>query len=93
MRRARPTTSIGRPCAPQQLTIPLDDGTAMLAMIQELIPLGLKAVGEALVQEVAALAGPAMPAVMRIQAWCDGGSSPARSTSPIRNSDPRAARP
>ena len=31
---------------PPQLAIPLDDGTAMLAMIQELIPLGLKAVGE-----------------------------------------------
>ena len=41
-----------------QLAIPLDDGTAMLAMIQELIPLGLKAVSEALTQEVAALAGP-----------------------------------
>jgi len=58
MRRVRRTTSAGQSCAPQQLTIPLDDGTAMLAMIQELIPLGLKAVGEALVQEVAALAGP-----------------------------------
>lgn len=40
-----------------QLTIPLDDGTAMLAMIQALIPLGLKAVEEALRQEVTALAG------------------------------------
>ena len=44
--------------AVKQLAIPLDDGTAMLAMIQELIPLGLAAVGEALSQEVAALAGP-----------------------------------
>ena len=43
--------------APPQLTIPLDDGTAMLAMIQELIPLGLKAVEDALQQEVTALAG------------------------------------
>ncbi len=42
----------------KQLAIPLDDGTAMLAMIQELIPLGLKAVAEALRQEVASLAGP-----------------------------------
>lgn len=42
----------------KQLAIPLDDGTAMLAMIQELIPLGLKAVSEALTQEVNALAGP-----------------------------------
>jgi len=41
----------------KQLAIPLDDGTAMLAMIQELIPLGLKAVAEALTHEVAGLAG------------------------------------
>ena len=40
-----------------QLAIPLDDGTAMLALIQALIPLGLQAVQEALVQEVTALAG------------------------------------
>lgn len=40
-----------------QLAIPIDDGTAMLAMIQALIPLGLKAVEEALSQEVTALAG------------------------------------
>jgi transposase-like protein len=44
--------------AARQLAIPLDDGAAMLAMIQELIPLGLKAVGEALSQEVTSLAGP-----------------------------------
>lgn len=44
--------------AVKQLAIPLDDGMAMLAMIQELIPLGLKAVGDALTQEVTALAGP-----------------------------------
>ena len=45
-----------------QQAIPLDDGTvttpAALAMIQALIPLGLKAVEEALVAEVHALAGP-----------------------------------
>jgi transposase-like protein len=41
----------------RQLTIPLDDGTAMLALIQALIPLGLKAVEDALAQEVTALAG------------------------------------
>ena len=40
-----------------QLTIPLDDGTAMLALIQALIPLGLKAVEDALRQDVIALAG------------------------------------
>ena len=54
-----------------QLAIPLDDGTAMLALIQALIPLGLKAVEEALVQEVTALAGAryahddAHPAIVR----------------------------
>ena len=42
---------------PTQLAVPLDDGTAMLAMIQELIPLGLMAVEETLSQEVRALAG------------------------------------
>ena len=41
-----------------QLAIPVDDGTAMLALIQELIPLGLKAVQDALAQEVNKLAGP-----------------------------------
>lgn len=45
-----------------QRTIPLDDGTlstpASVAMIQALIPLGLRAVEEALVAEVQALAGP-----------------------------------
>ena len=40
-----------------QVTIPLDDGTAMLAMIQALIPLGLRAVEAALQAEVTALAG------------------------------------
>lgn len=41
----------------QQLTIPLDDGTVQLALVQALIPLGLKAVGEMLTDEVTALAG------------------------------------
>jgi len=45
-----------------QNAIPLDDGTVTtpvaLAMIQALIPLGLKAVEEALIAEVHALAGP-----------------------------------
>ena len=58
-----------------QHAIPLDDGTvttpAGLAMIRALSPLGLKAVEEALVAEVTALAGPryarddAQPAVVR----------------------------
>ncbi|MEO6527193.1 MAG: hypothetical protein ABIP93_11250, partial [Gemmatimonadaceae bacterium] len=39
------------------MTIPLNDGTLMLAMIQDLIPLGLRAVEDALAQEVTALAG------------------------------------
>ncbi|MGH7947045.1 MAG: IS256 family transposase [Opitutaceae bacterium] len=45
-----------------QEAIPLDDGTVTtpvtLAMIQALIPLGLKAVEEALIADVTALAGP-----------------------------------
>ena len=52
----------GEARAVQQQTIPLDDGTVTtpvgLAMIQALIPLGLKAVEEALLAEVTALAGP-----------------------------------
>lgn len=50
---SQPPVTVDRP----QLTIPLDDGTAMLALIQALIPLGLKAVEDALRQEVTALAG------------------------------------
>jgi hypothetical protein len=46
----------------QQSAMPLDDDTVTtptaLAMIQALIPLGLKAVEEALLAEVTALAGP-----------------------------------
>lgn len=37
--------------------VPLDDGSVTLAMIQALIPLGLRAVEEALTKEVRALAG------------------------------------
>lgn len=48
--------SASAPAGPQ-LAIPLDDGSAMLAMIQALIPLGLHAVAELLRQEVTALAG------------------------------------
>ncbi len=50
-------TSVRQQLAIPQLAIPLDDGTAMLALIQALIPLGLKAVEQALQQEVTALAG------------------------------------
>jgi putative transposase len=41
----------------RQLTIPLDDGTVKLALVQALIPLGLKAVEEMLRDEVTTLAG------------------------------------
>ena len=41
-----------------QVPLAVDDGTVMLATIQALIPLGLRAVGEALEHEVRALAGP-----------------------------------
>jgi hypothetical protein len=64
MPRVRQTAPQGQPAsiapAPRatQLAIPIDDGTAMLALIQTLIPLGLKAVAQALLQEVTALAGP-----------------------------------
>ncbi len=54
-----------------QQAIPFDDGTVTtpvtLAMIQALIPLGLKAVEEALVREVTALAGPRYGRTMRIR--------------------------
>ena len=57
MRRVR-NTPAPRQSPPPQLTVPLDDGTLALAMIQALIPLGLRAVEDALQQEVATLAGP-----------------------------------
>jgi transposase-like protein len=41
----------------RQLPMPLDDGSVSVAMIQALIPLGLRAVEDALSQEVTALAG------------------------------------
>lgn len=41
-----------------QLPLAVDDGTVTVALIQALIPLGLRAVGEALEAEVTALAGP-----------------------------------
>ena len=59
MPRVQNRSPKNQPSAPTatQLAIPIDDGTAMLAMIQALIPLGLKAVEHALQQEVTALAG------------------------------------
>lgn len=62
MRRVRSEALKGQPASESaselsQLGIPLDDGTAMLALIQSLIPLGLKAVEEALSREVTVIAG------------------------------------
>lgn len=56
MRRVRKNDATHQPCD-SQTTVPLDDGTVTLTMIQALIPLGLRAVEEALQQEVLALAG------------------------------------
>ena len=56
MRRVRGRAPKSQPAT--QVPLAIDDGTVTLAMIQELIPLGLRAVGEALQQEVRALAGP-----------------------------------
>ena len=57
MRRVRTTPAARQSTARSQLTVPLDDGTLALAMIQALIPLGLRAVEDALQREVPTLAG------------------------------------
>ena len=61
MSRVRQKPTKNQP-APGQQTVPLDDGTvttpAALAMIRALIPLGLRAVEDALLAEVTTLAGP-----------------------------------
>jgi len=58
MRRVRGRSRRHQPePPPPPHALPLDDGTVTLAMIQALIPLGLRAVEEALLQEVTALAG------------------------------------
>ena len=58
----QPRAGSKAPLALPQHMMPLDDGTlttpVTLAMIQALIPLGLRAVEEALLAEVEALAGP-----------------------------------
>ena len=65
----RTKSQAGETTAPEQRQLPLDDGTVPLAMIQALIPLGLRAVEEALQREVTALAGYAhadgVPGVVR----------------------------
>lgn len=60
MGRVRKERTTHQPAAPRdiQTVAPLDDGTVALSMIQALIPLGLRAVEDALQQEVVALAGP-----------------------------------
>ena len=59
MRRVRKETKAHQPpsACDTQVIAPLDDGTVMLSAIQALIPLGLKALEEALQHEVASLAG------------------------------------
>lgn len=59
MRRVRkaPTAHQSATVADAQVPLPIDDGTVLLSMIQALIPLGLKAVAEALQRDVTALAG------------------------------------
>ena len=54
--KSQPPAIAPTPVAPP-VALPLDEGTARLALIQALIPLGLKAVAHALAQEVTALAG------------------------------------
>ena len=59
MRRVRKETTAHQSAstAPAQGPLPIDDGTVLLSMIHALIPLGLKAVEEALQRDVTALAG------------------------------------
>lgn len=59
MRRVRKNAPTHQPAmaSPVQTEAPLDDGTLMLSLIQALIPLGLRAVEEALQHEVTQLAG------------------------------------
>lgn len=58
-RRVRPPSRESQPIEVrgEQLAVPLDDGTISLAMIQALIPVGLKALEDALTQEVTRIAG------------------------------------
>lgn len=67
MRRVRGSIVKSQPTP--QLPLAIDDGTVTLAMIQALIPLGLQAVGEALADEVAALAGPRYQRGSAIVRW------------------------
>ena len=55
--RSKPLTRQSAPVRDAPSPVPLDDGSVTLAMIQALIPLGLRAVEDALQQEVRALAG------------------------------------
>ena len=79
-RKSQPSVSVIEPSEPS-----LDDRSVSVAMIQALIPLGLRAVQDALEQEVTELAGTryarqdGRPDVVR---W---GSSAARSFSRIRS--------
>lgn len=57
MARVRGKSRTHQPAKAAQPALPLDDGTVPLALIQALIPLGLRAVEAALQDEVTALAG------------------------------------
>jgi putative transposase len=57
MRKVRGPRASHQRTEPVQMPLAVDDGTVSLSMIQALIPLGLRAVEEALQTEVAALAG------------------------------------
>ena len=59
MRRVRSTSRPRQSASTAEVpSLAGDDGRATVAMIQALLPLGLRAVEEALQQEVRALAGP-----------------------------------
>lgn len=57
MARVREKSHGHQPAVPSHAELPLEDGTVPLALIQALIPLGLRAVEAALQDEVTALAG------------------------------------
>jgi putative transposase len=58
MARVRETSRVHQSVPPPRPEVPLAEGAVPVALIQALIPLGLRAVEEALQQEVTALAGP-----------------------------------
>jgi hypothetical protein len=71
--RHQQTKNQRRAASEAQRAIPLDDGIvttpAALALIRALIPLGLRAVEDALVAEVTALAGPRYALLLTAPRW------------------------